>query len=39
VGNPFDELGIPRDASAEEIRHAYHLRAREFHPDKFQDPK
>ena len=32
--NYYDLLNIPKDAGAEEIRHAYHELARLLHPDK-----
>jgi preprotein translocase subunit Sec63 len=32
--DPYDILGIPRSASAEDVRKAYRAKAREYHPDK-----
>ena len=32
-------LGIKPTASSEEVRHAYHLMAKKYHPDRFQDPE
>ncbi len=32
--DPYAVLGVPRSASAEEIRAAYRARMREYHPDK-----
>ena len=37
--NPYELLGIGPEANQEQIRHAYHLAARKYHPDKFQDPQ
>jgi hypothetical protein len=34
----YEELGIPRSASTEEIRRAYKSLVRLLHPDQFQDP-
>jgi Ca-activated chloride channel family protein len=34
----YELLGLPRDASAEDIRHAYFVAARRFHPDKNTAP-
>jgi hypothetical protein len=31
--DPHDELGLPRDASPEEIQRAFRRRLREYHPD------
>lgn len=35
--DPYDALGVRRDASPEEIRRAYLALARRFHPDYFTD--
>lgn len=37
TSDPFAALGIPPTATAEEVRHAYHLLAKQGHPDQFQD--
>ena len=37
--DPYELLGIPPEADAEQIRHAYHLLAKKYHPDRFQDPQ
>ena len=37
--NYYEELGIPRDATTDEIREAYKLAARLLHPDMHQDPR
>lgn len=34
----FSQLGVPRDATPEEIRNAYFEAARKFHPDANPDP-
>jgi molecular chaperone DnaJ len=36
--DPYTVLGVPRDASGEDIRRAYRRLAREHHPDVNQDP-
>jgi hypothetical protein len=33
VRTHYDVLGVPRSASAEDVKRAYHRRAREHHPD------
>jgi curved DNA-binding protein len=37
--NPYDVLGVAKDADADTIRKAYRKLAREFHPDVNRDPK
>jgi hypothetical protein len=37
--NYYEELGIPRDATTDEIREAYKLLARLLHPDKQREPR
>ena len=37
LDNYYARLGIPRSATQDEIRHAYHLAARKFHPDYNKD--
>jgi curved DNA-binding protein len=34
----YETLGVPRDASSEDIRRSYRRLAREFHPDVNKDP-
>ena len=34
----YDSLGIPRDATEEDIRRAFRRKAMEFHPDRNKDP-
>ena len=35
--NPFDALGLTRDANAEQVRAAYHARVKLCHPDCVRD--
>ncbi|XP_026329593.1 dnaJ homolog subfamily C member 16 [Hyposmocoma kahamanoa] len=39
IGDPYKILGIHRKASLPEIRKAYRQLAKEWHPDKNEDPK
>ena len=34
----YDILGVKRGADKEEIKHAYHIRAKQHHPDRYTDP-
>jgi molecular chaperone DnaJ len=36
--NAFELLGVRADADVEQVKHAYHCRAKENHPDRFLDP-
>ncbi len=38
IVNPFDVLGIAPTNDMDVLRRAYHLKAKEMHPDQFQDP-
>lgn len=31
--NPYEVLGVPRDASEEDIKKAYRTHSRRYHPD------
>lgn len=35
--NPYEVLGVPENASDEEIRAAYRKQVKRYHPDQFQD--
>jgi molecular chaperone DnaJ len=38
MSDPYEILGVPRDASAEEIKRVYRRLARQHHPDASSDP-
>jgi curved DNA-binding protein CbpA len=37
--DPYHCLGLPHEASAVEIKRAYHYMARKYHPDKYVQPR
>ena len=39
IANPYDTLGVPRTASAAEVREAYRRLAKQFHPDLHADAR
>ena len=37
--NPFEVLGVSSSCTPDEVRRAYHVKAKQIHPDQFQDEK
>src|SRR5947209_16946222 len=37
--NPYDVLGVPKSASATEIKSAFRKLAKKYHPDQSKEPK
>ena len=37
ISDPYIVLGIPRDATPEEVKKAYRKKAKEYHPDLHPD--
>jgi curved DNA-binding protein len=35
----YQTLGVPREASADDIKHAYRRLARKYHPDLNKEPE
>ncbi len=37
MSNPYEVLGVREDASQDEIKQAYRVMVKKYHPDKFKD--